>query len=222
MTSIAHNKFRLASGRPIKIHEKSQRNRAAIGGFPPIPTLMLKNRPCALVVDRDEENRRRIATLLRQNGLVAAAFEETRGALAAVAAGPADLAVIAGLRPGGSDALAAARQLRRHRPECRVLFIGTAGMLPGDPDRGSASAVTRPFDERRFLGALFELLTRDSGRVTERLDEAELGLIEAQLACLYRRQNGTMDNAVALDLAHQIRDAMAMRRALLPSTGVPA
>jgi hypothetical protein len=53
-------------------------------------------------------------------------------------------------------------------------------------------------------------------------DEARLGLIEAQLACLYRRQAGAADSAVALDVAWQIRDAIVARRALLRARGEPA
>jgi hypothetical protein len=50
-------------------------------------------------------------------------------------------------------------------------------------------------------------------------DEAALGLIEAQLACLHHRRRTAMDSAAALDLACQIRDALASRRALLQARG---
>jgi len=50
---------------------------------------------------------------------------------------------------------------------------------------------------------------------------AELGLIEAQLACLYRRRAGAADAAAARKVAWQIRDAVAARQALLSSANAP-
>jgi hypothetical protein len=49
--------------------------------------------------------------------------------------------------------------------------------------------------------------------------EATLGIIEAQIACLHRRRAAASDRDVALDVACQIRDAMAARRALLSVRG---
>ena len=52
---------------------------------------------------------------------------------------------------------------------------------------------------------------RDAARYR---DEAALGIIEAQLACLHRRR-AVADDVKAQDLAGQIRDAVAARQAVL-------
>jgi DNA-binding response OmpR family regulator len=174
---------------------------------------MFETRPYALIIDRDQASRAQLTTLLRECGFVVAGFGESRGALAALAAGPADLAVVAGYQPDGSDALAVARQIRHCRPESKVLFTGAPGGLPADPGPISGCAVTRPFDQRRFVSAMLALLERD-GDAADRRNEAELSLIEAELSCLYNRQSVAADSAIALDVAHQIRDALAARQTL--------
>jgi hypothetical protein len=65
--------------------------------------------------------------------------------------------------------------------------------------------------------------------VTDRGDaageqEAELGIVEAQLACLRVRWTTAMDGGTtdtARDVASQIRDALAMRHHLLQATAAP-
>jgi DNA-binding response OmpR family regulator len=173
--------------------------------------MMFDTRPYALIVERDEEGRARITALLRESGFVVAAFRESRGALAALAARPVDIVVIAGEQPEGEDALATARQMRHCRPGGKVLFAGAADALPPAPGPGSGHAVTRPFDKRRFLSAVFELLARD-GDDAERRDQAELALMAARLACLRSRQTGFAGFATH-DVARQIEDAMAARQA---------
>jgi DNA-binding response OmpR family regulator len=174
---------------------------------------MFETRPYALVIDRDETGRAQLTGLLRECGFVVAGFRESRGALSALFTYPVDLAIVAGDLPGGSDALAVARQMRHCRPESRVLFTGAADGLPDDPGPDSGCVVTRPFDKRGFLSAVLALVGRD-GDAANRRDEAELGLIEAELACLYNRQSRAVDGAAALNVAHQIRDALATRGAL--------
>jgi len=182
---------------------------------------MFDTRPYALIVDRDEESRARITAALRESGFVVAAFRDSRGALAALAARPVDIAVIAGQFAEGEDALAAARQMRHCQPGGKMLFAGTADALPPAPGPNSGHAVTRPFDKRRLLSAVLELLARD-GDVALRRDEAELGLMAARLACLRSRQTGIEGCATAHDVAHQIADAMAARQALRLVLGGPS
>jgi DNA-binding response OmpR family regulator len=150
---------------------------------------MFDTRPYALIVDRDEDSRARATSLLRESGFVVAAFRESRGALAALAARPVDIAIVAGQIADGDDALATARQMRHCRPGSKVLFTGPAVAMPAAPGPDSGHAITRPYDKRRFLGAVFELLARD-GDPAERHDAAEKGLLAAQLACLRNRQAG--------------------------------
>jgi DNA-binding response OmpR family regulator len=174
---------------------------------------MLDTRPYALLVDRDEEGRARITALLRESGFVVAAFRENRGALAALAARSADVVIIAGQFAEGEDALVVARQVRHYRPASKVLFAGAADALPAEPGRNSGLAVTRPFDKRRLLSAVFELLARD-GNAAARHDEAELGLMAARLACLRSRQAAAERCATTQHVVRQISEAMAARHAL--------
>jgi hypothetical protein len=51
-------------------------------------------------------------------------------------------------------------------------------------------------------------------------DEAALGIVEAQISCLRRRRAAAEDGADAHDLACQMRDAAAARRALLARNGL--
>jgi DNA-binding response OmpR family regulator len=181
---------------------------------------MFDTRPYALIVDRDEESRARMTALLRESGFVVVAFRENRGALAALAAHPVDIVVIAGQFADGEDALVAARQMRHCRPGSKVLFVGAADALPASPGPGSGHAVTRPFDKRRFLSGVFELLTRGSN-TAERRDEAELGLMAARLACLRSRQGSFEGGGATADIARQIEKTMAARQARWVLGGPP-
>lgn len=172
---------------------------------------MFDTRPYALIVDSDEESRARIAALLRESGFVTAAFRDGRGALAALAVRPVDLAVLAGRQPGGADALAAARQIRHCRPGVKLLFTGAAGTIPAEAVDESGCAVTRPFDRRRLLAAVFALLTPDA-RAAEQRDAAEYALMAARHACLRSRLTGAGHPATGHDIARQIELALARRQ----------
>ena len=173
---------------------------------------MFGTRPYALIVDRDEESRARTTALLRESGFVVAAFRDSRGALSALAARGADIVILAGQTSEGEDALATARQMRHCRPASRVLFAGAADALPAAPGPHSGHAVTRPFNKRRFLSAVFELLAREGGP-GERADEAEFGLMAARLACLRSRQLGFASTA-ADGILHRLDTAS-------PAGGLP-
>lgn len=185
---------------------------------------MWKRQPYLLLLDRDAVSRARVGGALRYSGFAAVAFAESRGALAALAARPADLVLIGAALPGGEDALAAARQVRHCRAHTRVLFIGAPATLPAaagpdiEPDCGRV--VTLPFDRRRLLAGVFALLGEEEGDLTH-LDDAEFALIEAQLACLRHRRT-LAGGEVAFDVEHQIRDALQARDALRPALAAPA
>lgn len=155
---------------------------------------MFDTRPYALIVDRDANNRARLAAALREAGFVVAAFREARGALAALAARPVDLAVIADCATG-DDAQGIARQMRHCRPATRVLFAGAANAIPTRTDEHTGGVAIQPFDKRRFLGAVFALLT-SADSAAERRGEAEFGLMAARLACLRQRDGIFADAAV--------------------------
>ena len=175
-----------------------------------ISHVMFDTRPCALVVDRDEEGRAQMTSSLRESGFVVAAFRESRGALAALAARPVDIVILAGQLSEGEDALSTARQMRHYRPASKLLFAGAADSLPAAPGPQTALAVTRPFDKRRLLSAVFELLARDDDTAARR-DEAELGLMAARLACLRNRQLGFAGDAATAGMARSADDALAVR-----------
>jgi DNA-binding response OmpR family regulator len=141
-------------------------------------------RPYALIVDREEASRARMAALLRDSGFVVAAFRDGRAALAAR---PVDIAIIARDFCGAEDGLVGVRQMRDGEPRTKLLFAGSAAALPAAPGPCSGHAVTQPFDKRRFLSAVFELLARDAGAADQR-EAAEFGLMAARLACLRSRR----------------------------------
>jgi DNA-binding response OmpR family regulator len=173
---------------------------------------MFDTRPYALIVERDEVSRARMTAALRESSFVAAAFRESRGALAALAVRPADIAIVARQHADDNDALATARQLRHCRPGSKVLFTGAADALATLSDAGSGFVVTQPFDKRRFLGAVFELLAQD-GTEAAHHEEAELGLMAARIACLRSREHDIGGYSAARDIAHQIETRLAARRA---------
>jgi len=181
---------------------------------------VFETRPHALLIDRDETSRARLAGALRECGFVAAAFRDSRGALAALAGFPAELAVIAAYQAGGGDALAAARQLRHCRPASRILFAGAAATLPCAIERdGGGAALTQPFDKRRFVGAVLDMVSGDADATACR-EAAELGLVEAELACLDRRRQAGQEDEAAV--AAQFRDALAAREALRRALAPPS
>ena len=146
-----------------------------------------------------------------------------RGALAALAVRPADLAVIAGRLADGSDGFAAARQLRHCQSGLKVLFTASAGFPPAAGGLNDGYVVTRPFDRRRFLGSVLELVARGEADAGDRR-AAELGLVEAELACLASRfaaAKRTGARGQSQHLAYRIRDAVAARQAWLLSAAAP-
>jgi DNA-binding response OmpR family regulator len=184
---------------------------------------MTDDPPYALVIDHDNDSRKQASALLGEAGFVVAGFARTRGALAALVAHRADLAVIAAHRPDGSDGFAVARQARHCQADLKVLFTATAGAGPAASGDKDGHVITRPFDRRRFLGAVFELLAREEPEPGGR-HSAELGILEAELACLaarYAAAERSGAQPLVRDLTCQIRDAMAARQSLLLSASIP-
>lgn len=192
-----------------------------------MPSVMIDSPPYALVIDCDSEARRLAAAALGEAGFVVAGFAHPRGALAALAARRADLAVIAGRLADGSDAFAAGRQLRHRQSDLKVLFTASAGvpLAAASPQDGPEDGyvVTRPFDRRRFLGSVLELAARGEADAGDRR-AAEIGLVEAELACLASRFTAAERigaKAQSRHLTCRIRDAMTARQDWLLSGAAP-
>jgi DNA-binding response OmpR family regulator len=144
-------------------------------------------RPYALIVDREETSRARMTALLRESGFVVAAFRDGWAALSALAARPVDIAIIAQDVCETEGGLIVVRQMRDCEPHTKVLFVGSTKALPAVSGPCSGHAVTRPFDKRRFLSAVFDLLARDTSAAEQR-EAAEFGLMAARRACLRSRR----------------------------------
>ena len=177
---------------------------------------MAGTRPTILVVGDDRNERVVIAAVLGDAGFTVMAAVHDRGARAALRREPFAAAVVA-LRE--EPRLAFTRYLRRRHPGLRALIViePTATRLA---DTDDDVVVTRPFDPRRLLGRVFELVLRqdDGARPhPSHRQAAELGIGAAKLACLDSRRSAAAAagaRALARDLARQIGDTRALQRGL--------
>ena len=142
---------------------------------------MAGGKPRILIVVDNRHERAAIDTVLREAGFAVIALAEHRApcpgmprdafaaAVVAVTAGP-DSAVLRGVR---------ARQ-----PDLKALIVGDPAALPL-VDRGGDALLARPFDPRRLLHALFELVLREDLEwgALDQADAAERGIAAARLAC---------------------------------------
>jgi CheY-like chemotaxis protein len=182
---------------------------------------MAMKRPSALVVDRDGDSRHRVTALLRDAGFAVADCAHSRDALAALAQRRFDLAVIAGELHDGSDGVAAARRVKSWQSGIKVVVLAPAGVSPTTRSEDDLRLLAHPLDERRLSATVIELMIPDAGGVAGR-EAAELGVIEAQLACLFNRHAAAErggSTSQARDVAHQIGDALAARQNLRQSRG---
>jgi DNA-binding response OmpR family regulator len=177
----------------------------------------------ALIIDSDGEARNLTAATLSEAGFVVSGFAQPRSALAAMAARPVELAVIASRLPDGSDGFSAARLLRHGHRGLKVLFTANTGALPAMHGVNDGYVVTHPFDRRRFLGSVFELLGRgQTGSIDQRA--AEIGLAQAELACLFSRYAAAERGGSARqtqDVIYRILDAIAAQHSRLSPADAP-
>ena len=178
---------------------------------------MAGTRPTILVVGDDRNERVVIAAVLGDAGFTVMAAVHDRGARAALRREQRFAAAVVALRE--EPRLAFMRYLRRRHPGLRALIViePTATRLA---DTDDDVVVTRPFDPRRLLGRVFELVLRqdDGARPhPSHRNAAELGIGAAKLACLDSRRSAAAAagaRALARDLARQIGDTRALQRGL--------
>jgi CheY-like chemotaxis protein len=179
---------------------------------------MATKRPSALVIDRDGDSRLRVGALLRDAGFAVADCAHGRDGFAALARRQFDLAVIAGELRDGSDGLAAARRMRHRQRGIKIVVLAPDNFSRAASGDDGVRLIAQPIDERRFGAAVRDLMMMDADSSSH--NAAELGVIEAQLACLFSRQAAAERSGsvyLARDIAHQIGDALAARQNLRQS-----
>ena len=171
--------------------------------------------PSVLVVAGDPGERTRITALLRESGFAPVPTAEERDALMALRREPVAAAVVALPGTQGIELLRAARCCQ---PGLAALLVMGPGAMPDDEER--AAIVERPFESRRLLGRLIELIlseTAGHSAPQEHRRAAEYGIAAAKLACLYRRQATAAASGMprlAHDLTRQIGETWAVHRML--------
>jgi DNA-binding response OmpR family regulator len=170
--------------------------------------------PSILVVDDDCDERAAIALVLREAGFAVVAAAPDRSARAAMTRERFAASVVA--LPEG-DGVEFLRHARRWQPGLQALIViepAAIHLVDEDDD----TLVTRPFDPRRLLGCVFELVLRkDEDRTEHHSHAAELGIAAAKLACLdSRRSAAAAAGASRLmhELTRQIGEARARHRGL--------
>jgi hypothetical protein len=142
---------------------------------------------------------------------VAAAYDRATRTLPTRA--PYAAAVIALPEDDGAEVQ---RQLRQRHPGLAALIIiepAATRFVDGD----DGTLVFRPFDPRRVLGRVFELVLREDGVRPHHSRIAELGITAAKLACLDSRRRAaatTGARGLAQALARQISKTRAMHDGL--------
>ena len=183
---------------------------------------MAATHPCALIVDRNPNDRQLVSELLREVGFAVETCAPTRVGFAPPAQRRFDLVVIAG-DGRESDVAAASRRARVTQPQAKVLVLAPRGSRPLAGAGEHVRVVARPLDPRRLHAVLRELMTRDECGIGHNL--VDLGMIEAQLACLRNRwaeAERCGATSLAGDIAHQIGAAVAARQSLLPPDNTAA
>jgi hypothetical protein len=171
--------------------------------------IMAAGKPSAVIVERDPERRARLAAVLRDTGFAVVAnspdpdLDDTGH--------PWELAVV-----GGEPE--PARRLRDRHPGIKLLLVQSGTDMDAADTTGIA-LVAGAFDERRVRAAALALMAPDATEAAGKRT-AELGIVAAQLACLFARRRAAEDRGatrLARDIDFQIGDAMAARRSLLRS-----
>jgi CheY-like chemotaxis protein len=167
----------------------------------------------ALIIDRARDRRVRTTALLRGAGFSVADCTQAAVGMALLSQRQFNLAIIADDNADGG--LTLARRMRAIQPDLKVLLL-IAGETPASIANADGIRVLGgTASDGRVRSAVLELLVGPDDVETVRC--AEFGIIEAQLACLLNRRAAAerqRATQLARDIAHQIDDAIAVRRHL--------
>lgn len=170
--------------------------------------------PTILVVDDDCDERAAIASMLREAGFAVVAAAPDRSARVAMTRECFAALVIALPEADGVEFL---RHARRWQPGLKALIVIEPGAMRC-VDEDDDTLVTRPFDPRRLLGCVFELVLReDEDPTPHHSHAAEFGIVAAKLACLDSRRSAAAAagaSRLTRELTRQIGEARAMHRGL--------
>lgn len=176
---------------------------------------MGENGPSILVVGDDWEERRLIASLLREAGFAVAATAPD-GGLATLGRRQFAAAVVA--LPDG-DGARFMRCARRRQPGLKgLIIVDPAAMRLVDDD--CSALMKRPYDPRQLLGCLFALVLREEeqgGAPGHGHAAAEFGIASAKLVCLHNRRIAAAAagaSRLAQELTRQISETAALHRGL--------
>ena len=173
---------------------------------------MTESGPSILVVDGDWDERRQIASVLREAGFDVVAKANGEGALSALGDRRFAAAVVALPDGEGIDFLRRAQW--RQAGLKALLVVDPAALRLVEEDYGAL--VRRPFDPRQLLGCVFAMVLREDERGpigTQGHAAAEFGIAAAKLVCLQNRRVAAAAagaHRLAQELAHQIGETAAL------------
>jgi FixJ family two-component response regulator len=165
--------------------------------------MALKDAPVVFVVDDDEGIRASIKGLLKSAGLRAECFETAEEFLQRKASnGPSCLILDVSLP--GINGLDFQQQLRAAGLQIPIVFLTAHGNIPMTVKAMKSGAVeflTKPFGDEELLSAIQQALGRDSSRLKEQTETADL---RARYETLTKREREVMALVVSGMLNKQI------------------
>ncbi len=114
-----------------------------------------QNPALAIVVDADEELRKRAATILGEDGMDVASAETGKECLAVLERSIPDVLLIGQTLSDGSG-LELVKQVKEHYRSAQIIFIsdpGSGGTIRAATAAGAYDCLARPFEEERLLTA---------------------------------------------------------------------
>lgn len=119
--------------------------------------------PRILVIDDDELLRRFIVALLERRNYSVESVDRGEAGIERAAAADFDLVVTDIVMPG-TEGLETIKQIRRHKPDIKILAVSGGGGSKGDylhyAERlGANAALAKPFEPAEFLDVVAGLIT---------------------------------------------------------------